>query len=76
MSDREKLLSSPLCGCFYCLEKFTPDKIEEWVDPDEASGLGQTAICPYCGIDSVIGFDTDFAEIKDFLITRNKAAFS
>ena len=41
--------SSPLCGCFYCLELFAPDEITEWIDEDA------TALCPRCGIDAVIG---------------------
>jgi len=40
------------CGCFYCLEIFKPEEIDEWADD------GATAICPYCSIDSVISSDT------------------
>lgn len=36
------------CGCFYCMKVFKPSLIEEWIDN------GQTAICPYCKIDSVL----------------------
>ena len=48
--NREQLGKSKSCGCFYCGKIFTPDKITEWVN----EGCG-TALCPYCGIDSVIG---------------------
>ena len=37
------------CACFYCQQFFTPGAITEWVDSNE-----DTALCPFCGIDSVI----------------------
>ncbi len=41
-----------MCGCFYCLTTFPPTAISDWVDEqDEPSS---TALCPHCGIDSVI----------------------
>ena len=42
------LMSSTTCACFYCCETFPPREIEEWCDQ------GCTALCPYCGIDSVL----------------------
>lgn len=47
--QKEEMLSSEKCGCYKCLKVFSPDKIDEWWDDD------QTAVCPYCGIDSVVG---------------------
>lgn len=46
---REALGASDRCGCFYCLSTYDSSEIVEWVDD------GDTAICPRCGIDSVIG---------------------
>lgn len=34
--------------CFYCLKSFSPSEITKWVD------RGRTALCPHCGIDSVL----------------------
>lgn len=51
---REDVLRSEICGCFYCNQYFKPIEIEEWTDEDD-NQIGQTAICPKCGIDSVIG---------------------
>ena len=51
---RRSISFSKKCGCFYCFKIFTPREIKDWIDEDE-KGKGQTAICPYCGIDSVIG---------------------
>jgi hypothetical protein len=41
------------CGCFYCLQTFAPSEITKWIDK------GQTALCPKCGIDSVLPSVTD-----------------
>ena len=42
------------CGCFYCLKIFHPTEITEWWDNET------TAVCPYCGVDSVIGESSGF----------------
>ena len=50
--NREEILRSEVCACFYCLEYSQPQDITEWWD-DDARGVGQTAVCPKCGIDSM-----------------------
>jgi hypothetical protein len=37
-----------VAGCFYCVTVFDVQEIDEWIDG------GQTALCPHCGIDSVL----------------------
>ncbi|HKI52943.1 MAG TPA: cytoplasmic protein [Anaerolineales bacterium] len=64
---RAEVIESEICGCFHCLEMFPPEDIEEWWDEGE-SGIGQTAVCPRCGIDSVIGSRACFPLTKTFLI--------
>ncbi len=65
-NNRKSLFRSSVCGCFDCLQIFSPFKIEDWVDENSAK-IGQTARCPYCGVDSLIG-DNDVAGINiDFL---------
>lgn len=49
--NRERLQNSEKAACYYCLETFAADSIEEWTDDDE------TALCPKCGIDSVVADD-------------------
>lgn len=56
--NRAELSESQLCGCFYCLEIFEPKQIVEWVD--EGDGKVETAMCPFCGIDSVIGNKSEY----------------
>jgi hypothetical protein len=71
---RENLLRSTLCGCFYCCETFSPQAIHEWIDTDE-SGVGQTALCPKCGIDSVLGDASGFPIERSFLERMNARWF-
>lgn len=47
---RVELEHSDVCGCFYCEKTFAVSDVVEWVE--DVSG---TALCPCCGIDSVIG---------------------
>lgn len=46
---KAEIESSVSCACFFCLSNFPPSDISEWIDG------GTTAMCPRCGIDSVIG---------------------
>jgi hypothetical protein len=64
-ANRDELISSDLCGCFYCLEIFGPGKIVEWID--EIKSGGKTAVCPFCRIDSVIGSKSGFPITQEFL---------
>ncbi len=64
---REEILSSKVCGCFYCLEIFSPSEINNWVDVPDDNNIGQTALCPRCMIDSVIGDKSGYPITKDFL---------
>lgn len=50
---RSAILKSEVCGCFYCLKLFKSSEIKKWIDVEDT--VGQTAVCPECGIDSVIG---------------------
>ncbi|MBL8264090.1 MAG: cytoplasmic protein [Xanthomonadaceae bacterium] len=65
-AHRAELLDSMVCGCFYCVSEFEPARIHEWVDED-AEGIGQTALCPRCGVDSVIGSASGYPITPDFL---------
>lgn len=58
---REEIEKSEKCGCFFCLSIFAPSEIEDWTDG------GQTAICPECMVDSVIGDASGFPITEDFL---------
>jgi hypothetical protein len=57
------------CGCYHCLTMFDPKEIKEWVDNDD------TAMCPYCEIDSVIPENTDYFLSKELLTKINEHYF-
>ena len=61
-NHRAELQKDTLCGCFYCLRIFNPIEIKEWIQDDK-----ETAICPYCGVDSVIGEHSGFPITAEFL---------
>ncbi|MGJ0394110.1 MAG: cytoplasmic protein [Methylocystis sp.] len=50
----EELRGSKTCGCFYCLAVFPPTEIADWIDDYD------TALCPRCGVDSVVGDGSGF----------------
>jgi hypothetical protein len=58
---RAELEDSAVCGCFYCFAIFPAKEILEWIDDN------QTALCPRCTIDSVIGSKSGYPVTKEFL---------
>ena len=55
--NRTAIRNSTECGCVYCMEIFDPQQVTEWcIDFDKAKQqfCDDTALCPKCGIDSVI----------------------
>lgn len=62
-ANKTRLSVPQKCGCFYCLRLFSSEAIVDWsVDKPD-----WTAICPYCGIDSVIGENDGYPLTEDFL---------
>jgi hypothetical protein len=55
---RVEIENSQSARCFYCLDSFKPSEILDWTDDK------RTAICPRCGIDSVIG-DASGVQMND-----------
>ncbi len=49
----EAVNNSEKCGCYHCISVFESSEITEWCDGEK------TALCPSCGIDSVIPNETD-----------------
>ncbi len=69
-NNKEELLKDSLCGCFYCLEIFSPTEIKEWIKDTKG-----TALCPYCCVDSIIGKYTGYPITKEFLAEMHKEWF-
>jgi len=61
LRHRAELEASDVCGCFYRLAIFQPKETTEWTDDN------QTALCPKCGIDSVIGSASGYPITNEFL---------
>ena len=60
MFNRRLIEHDKRCGCFHCLKVFDTKELE-WVDFD------LTALCPYCGIDAVIGESAGYPLTEEFL---------
>lgn len=74
-SNHRELLRSDTAGCFYCLSFFNPheedllyigeDELPE--DGDRADDpVNGTALCPRCGIDSVLGSASGYPMTREF----------
>ncbi len=70
---RDEILTSEVCGCFFCLAIYPPGEIKEWVDTKY--GIGQTALCPKCDVDSVIGSNSGSPIESAFLAQMRKHWF-
>jgi hypothetical protein len=46
---RKLLTTSKICGCFNCLSVFGHAEIHKWIQRND------TALCPRCEVDAVIG---------------------
>ena len=72
---RADIERSDLCGCFYCLITFPPGEITDWCDRRDAHDPGQTALCPRCGIDSVLGSASGHPITPPLLAAMQRAWF-
>jgi hypothetical protein len=65
LRNRKEIEASRDCGCFYCLAIFPPSQIEVWIDDE------QTAVCPKCPVDSIIGSASGYPITRDFLTRKH-----
>ena len=68
-NHRPELEKDERCGCFYCLRIFQPSEIHRWID---SRG---TALCPYCGIDAVLGESSGYPITEEFLSAMKRYWF-
>ncbi len=66
---KDELMKSRICGCFNCMATFRPEEIENFIDD------GQTAQCPECSIDAVIGDASGFPITNEFLLAMYERWF-
>ncbi len=69
-NNRKQLEQDSTCGCFYCGKIYHPVEIIDWIEEKDG-----TAVCPYCGIDSVIGENSGFPITDEFLAEMNRYWF-
>lgn len=69
MRNRFEIEKSFSCACCYCENSFSPSLIVKWIDNN------QTALCPLCGIDAVIGSACGFDLTPALLKTMHKEWF-
>jgi RimJ/RimL family protein N-acetyltransferase len=74
-SNMPQLEKDSICGCFYCRRIFDPAEIDEWIIDDNPCDRLGTAICPYCGIDSVIGESSGYPMTAEFMSAMHKEWF-
>ena len=67
--NKEELAASTKCGCFFCRAIFDPIVPMEFVEND-------TALCPSCGIDAIIGDKAGFELTNEFLLAMFKRWFA
>ncbi len=60
----KEIQESEICGCFYCLKTFPPSEIIEWLGLNFSK---DSAVCPKCGIDSVLGSASGYPITHEFL---------
>jgi hypothetical protein len=72
---------SKLCGCCNCLETFGPDEVVAWTgldfqNADDPKAVeNQTAMCPHCGCEAVLGDKSGYPINAQFLGHMNEAWF-
>ena len=71
-NHKPELEQDRICGCFDCLNIFSPSEITEWVIERTKIDWRGTAICPHCGDDTVIGESSGFPITKKFLKEMNR----
>ncbi len=71
LRNKAELMKSKVCGCYYCLTIFSPTEFgeDDWI-PGE-----NTALCPHCMVDSVIGDASGYAITKELLEKLHKRSF-
>ncbi len=80
INNRSTVEASRLCGCFYCLHLFSPADIVAWTGLDlskfdDPNATADTALCPRCGSESVIGDRSGHAINVNFLSQMHEAWF-
>ena len=67
-NNKEQIQQSEMCGCFSCKNRFYSYQIDHWILTEE----GDTALCPYCYIEAVLGEKSGHPITDEFLTAMNE----
>ena len=67
--NQTEIRESQMCGCFWCCAVFDSDDVIDFLESEE------TALCPSCGIDSVIGDASGYTITEELMQAMNKYWF-
>ncbi len=70
-NNEDEIGASEECACFHCLETFPKEEIEDWVEGE----TGNTAVCPRCDVESVLGDAAGFPLTEEFLDAMRQQYF-
>lgn len=71
--NREAISASRVCGCFYCQAIYAATEVNRYTPGGR--GKGPDAVCPRCGIDSVLPDASGLDLSPDFLAAMEKMWF-
>jgi hypothetical protein len=77
----EQIQASKSCGCCNCVQVFPADEVVAWTGldmhnaEDPAAIAQQTAMCPRCGSEAVLGDKSGYPINAQFLGRMNEAWF-
>lgn len=69
MKNKALLGISSKAGCYSCCKVFLANEIKEYTDD------GETALCPYCSVDAVVGDASGYLVTEDNLRIASKYWF-
>ena len=75
MHNWGELSRSVSCGCYRCGTIFLSKDITQWIGLDKNNADNATAVCPFCGSESVIPKSSSYPLNKDFLDHMKKYWF-
>ena len=61
ISNKKAIQESPKAGCYYCKKTYKPSKVVEFLEHEEI------ALCPKCGIDSVLPANSPYEPTNENL---------
>lgn len=71
IGNADRVKRAGQCGCFHCMNRFPAAEVQRFLPEKDG---GSTALCPRCGVDSVLS-DQDTAALTDELIAEMNRRF-